>query len=76
MKNLAKLFTEIESNGAKFEMISYPDTYPAGEPQRRCPDLSKARADLNYAPKVHLKAGLQRFIDWCRLDEQYRANKK
>jgi UDP-glucuronate decarboxylase len=76
MKNLAKLFTEIESNGAKFEMISYPDTYPAGEPQRRCPDLSKARTDINYVPKVHLKDGLKRFIEWCRLDEQYKADEK
>jgi len=71
MRNLAKLFTEIESNGATYEMIPYPEHYPAGEPQRRCPDLTKARTELDYTPKVHLEDGLRRFIEWCRSDERY-----
>jgi UDP-glucuronate decarboxylase len=76
MQNLAELFTEIESNGASYEMIPYPESYPAGEPQRRCPNITKARADLNFAPKVHIKDGLRRFIEWCRSDEQYMTPRK
>lgn len=72
MRNLAELFTKIEGGGATYEMIPYPESYPAGEPQRRCPDLTKARTHLAFTPKVHLEDGLVRFIDWCRSDPRYR----
>lgn len=75
MSNLAKLFVEIEGNGASFELIPYPENYPAGEPQRRCPDISKAKMDLAYKPSVSLKQGLKRFIDWCRNEEAYVGKK-
>lgn len=71
MRNLAKLVTIIEGNGASFETIPYPSHYPAGEPQRRCPDLAKARENLGYTPKVQLGEGVLRFINWCRSDERY-----
>jgi UDP-glucuronate decarboxylase len=76
MRNLAELFTIVEGNGATYEMIPYPDNYPAGEPQRRCPDLTKARTDLGFTPKVSLGDGLTRFITWCRSDERYTAPKE
>ncbi len=75
MRNLAALFTKIEGGGASYAMIPYPDNYPAGEPQRRCPDLTKARTDLAFIPKVHLEVGLKRFVDWCRNDPQYMNGK-
>jgi UDP-glucuronate decarboxylase len=75
MSDLAKLFVEIEGNGASFELIPYPENYPAGEPQRRCPDISKAKTDLAYEPTVSLKQGLKRFIDWCRNEEAYVGKK-
>ncbi|MES2087659.1 MAG: NAD-dependent epimerase/dehydratase family protein [Patescibacteria group bacterium] len=71
MADLAKLFVEIEGGGASFELIPYPATYPGGEPQRRCPDLTKAEVDLAYKSAVSLKDGLTRFIDWCRTQEMY-----
>ena len=71
MRNLAELFTKLEEGGTSYEMIPYPESYPAGEPQRRCPDITKARTDLNFTPKVHLEDGLRRFINWCRTDTQY-----
>jgi len=75
MSNLAKMFVEIEGGGASFELISYPENYPAGEPQRRCPDLSKAKTDLSYNPTVSLREGLTRFIEWCRNEEMYVGKK-
>lgn len=55
------------------QCIQYPATYPADEPQRRCPDLTKAMTLLNsYTPTVSLKEGLQRTVRWYQqlLEEQ------
>ncbi|GAB7021530.1 NAD-dependent epimerase/dehydratase family protein [Salidesulfovibrio brasiliensis] len=46
-------------------LIEYPDSYPGGEPTRRCPDIRKARIHLGYEPQVPLRAGLKRFFDWA-----------
>ena len=46
------------------DIIEYPDSYPADEPQRRCPDIRKARLQLGYEPRVELDDGLRRFLGW------------
>ena len=38
-------------------------TYP-GSVARRCPDISKAKINLSYKPKVKLKDGLKMTINW------------
>ena len=38
-------------------------TYP-GSVARRCPDISKAKKDLGYDPKVNWKDGLKVTIEW------------
>ena len=75
MADLAKLFVEIEGGSASYNLIPYPENYPAGEPQRRCPDLTKAELHLAYKAAVSLRDGLARFIDWCRTQEMYVAQK-
>lgn len=45
-------------------IIEYPDSYPADEPLRRCPDIRKARLQLDYEPQVAIEEGLRRFFDW------------
>jgi UDP-glucuronate decarboxylase len=45
-------------------VIEYPDSYPADEPSRRCPDIRKARLQLGYEPMVDLNEGLRRFFTW------------
>ena len=47
-------------------IIEYPDSYPADEPSRRCPDIRKARLQLGYAAQVKLDEGLRRFLDWSQ----------
>ncbi|MFT6050404.1 MAG: UDP-glucuronate decarboxylase [Halioglobus sp.] len=47
-------------------LIEYPDSYPADEPNRRCPDISKARTQLKYKPEVDLDDGLERFFAWTQ----------
>jgi len=46
-------------------IVDYPDTYPADEPSRRCPDITKAMQQLGYAPTVSLDQGLDRFFKWA-----------
>jgi len=43
----------------------YPDSYPADEPQRRCPDIARAHDEVGYTPQVDLDEGLRRFYAWA-----------
>jgi len=51
-------------------VLDHPDTYPADEPQRRCPDIRKARAQLGYEPSIDLEDGLNRFLSWSKVNYQ------
>jgi UDP-glucuronate decarboxylase len=52
--------------GRKIELTNqdYPESYPADEPNRRCPNITKAQSIINFQPKVSLNEGLSRFFDW------------
>lgn len=60
---VADLFPQEE---VRAELVAYPETYPADEPRRRCPDLTKIRRDLGYEPRVALSEGLLRTLAWFR----------
>ena len=60
IKELIKYTGELM--GFKGEYIDAP-TYP-GSVARRCPDISKAKKDLGYEPKVKWKDGLKDTINW------------
>jgi UDP-glucuronate decarboxylase len=47
-------------------VIEYPDSYPADEPNRRCPDIRKAQIQLGFHPAVDLDVGLARFLGWTQ----------
>jgi UDP-glucuronate decarboxylase len=64
MRGLVELITKISARPVKSEFIPYPESYPAGEPMRRCPDITKAAQDVGYAPGVDLEQGLRIFLDW------------
>ena len=72
MADLAKMYSSVVQ-GSTVQYISYPDTYPAGEPQRRCPDLTKAAKELGYASQVDLQTGLARFVAWAREQDSYKG---
>lgn len=42
------------------------DKYLVDNPERRCPDIKKARELLGYEPKVGLEEGLMRTLAWYR----------
>lgn len=71
MEDLAKMYASVVP-GASLKCVSYPSTYPAGEPQRRCPDLTKAARDLNYKSHIDLRTGLTRFVQWAGTQESYK----
>jgi dTDP-glucose 4,6-dehydratase len=39
---------------------------PVDDPQRRCPDISRARQVLGWTPPTPLDAGLRKTLDWWR----------
>lgn len=66
VNNLAQVLNKIFNGTLKINNIDYPKDYPQGEPQRRCPDLTKSKKDLLYDPKIELEEGLNRTLKWCK----------
>jgi UDP-glucuronate decarboxylase len=66
MLNLAKTMEKTLKIPVKKELISYPSDYPSSQPNRRCPDISKAQKELNYQPQISLEEGLKRFYGWAK----------
>jgi UDP-glucuronate decarboxylase len=52
----------IALTGSRSRIVNRP--LPADDPQQRRPDISLARERLDWAPTVHVDAGLQRTIDY------------
>lgn len=71
MLDLARLLEHVVGRSLKVDLIEYPDSYPPDEPMRRCPDLTKARTQLDYHPAVALEEGLRQFVEWAGTHYQY-----
>lgn len=65
MLELARRLERVVGKPLEIRMVEYPDSYPADEPKRRCPDISKAALQLTYRPVVPLDEGLKRFMEWA-----------
>jgi len=64
--DLAKVIAEIFDNKVEIKNMAGPnDAYASADPKRRCPDLSKIKTKCAYFPKVDLRSGLKRFIQWA-----------
>jgi dTDP-glucose 4,6-dehydratase len=55
----------VELTGGKSDII-YQEARIKDDPQRRQPDISKAKEVLGWEPKVSLEEGLSRTIEWFR----------
>jgi UDP-glucuronate decarboxylase len=62
VRELAELV--VEMTGAKVPIISNP--LPQDDPRQRQPDISLARQQLNWEPKVALREGLEKTIAYFR----------
>lgn len=65
MIDLATEIGTVLGKKVRFEIVEYPDTYPADEPNRRCADITKARTHVGFEPTVSLQDGLGRFFSWA-----------
>ena len=65
MVDLVQRIEKVSSRKVTYNVVEYPDSYPADEPNRRCPDIRKARLQLDYEPGVDLDEGLRRFLTWA-----------
>lgn len=64
MITLANFVGKASPHPVSVKLIDYPESYPADEPNRRCPDLSKIKKELGYAPEVTLQEGIKRTLAW------------
>lgn len=65
MLELSTTIGRVLGREVRHNIIEYPDSYPADEPNRRCPDIRKARLQLKYEPRIGLEEGLRRFLGWA-----------
>jgi UDP-glucuronate decarboxylase len=65
MLELVKEIQRVLGRDVPHDVVEYPDAYPADEPNRRCPDITKAQKQVNYQPRVSLTDGLERFFRWA-----------
>ncbi len=68
VKNIYYILQKINDEKIKANFIKHPKSYPNDEPQRRCPDLKKAKQHLSYHPKVKLENGLKKFLEWAKVN--------
>ncbi len=54
----------IELTGSRSKLVRNP--LPADDPTKRRPDITKARAQLGWEPRIKLREGLMKTIDWFR----------
>ena len=50
--------------------ISEDKDYLVDDPQRRCPDLSKAKAKLNFSPSIEPNEGIYRYLQYLKEEGQ------
>ena len=62
IRQLAELTLEL--SGSKSQLIEKP--LPVDDPERRRPDSTRAKQKLDWEPKVPLREGLAKTIDWFR----------
>ena len=62
---LAQKVKELTNSSSEPEFM---EDLPEDDPQRRCPDITKAKEKLDWEPKIGLDEGLKKLIDYLRPD--------
>jgi UDP-glucuronate decarboxylase len=68
MLDLVSEISKVTGNDLRIELQNYPETYPADEPNRRCPDVSRLENLTGFHPTVELQDGLARFFEWTAVN--------
>ena len=66
VKDIYNLLNKINDKKITAKFVSHPKSYPNDEPQRRCPNIMKAKKDLKYKTMINLENGLKKYLDWAR----------
>ena len=64
INKLVECFNQSTNNKVQIEHVPYPAHYPGDEPMRRCPDISRAKKQLRFSPKIPLMEGLIKTWEW------------
>jgi len=69
MRELAAMIAKLANDlfGHEVKVVhgrSAEADYLVDNPTRRCPDITKAREELGYRPRVTLEEGLRRTLRW------------
>lgn len=71
IEQLASIMSEIFNDQVQsIKTIGPTDAYASADPKRRCPDLAKIKANLNFSPKVSIRQGIKRFVEWAKEQEK------
>jgi len=54
----------LDITGSSSEIVFEP--LPETDPERRCPDISLAKRELDWEPRVSLREGIERTLEWYR----------
>jgi dTDP-glucose 4,6-dehydratase len=63
INELAKLVMQLTGSSSQLERRPLPQD----DPKVRCPDITKARLELGWEPKVSLREGLERTIEYFKV---------
>jgi UDP-glucuronate decarboxylase len=67
MRELAAMLLEVAGSQRRVVHIASEEVdYLTDNPNRRCPNIQKARTLLGYMPTVDMKSGLRRLFEWYR----------
>jgi nucleoside-diphosphate-sugar epimerase len=66
MLELVEKIVKISGSRSPIQLHAEPNYDIEDDPQRRCPDITLARKELCFDPKISLDEGLKRLIDWIR----------
>lgn len=66
ISDVATVVKQLTNSKSTITPIPYPDNVPGDDPQRRCPDLSKARTQLNYNPTTSFEDGITKTIPYFK----------
>lgn len=71
MIQLAKIYEEAGKEVFNYTgKVSFENSndkeYLTNNPQRRCPNINKAKEILNYNPKISVQKGVKRFLDFIK----------
>lgn len=75
IKELAEIYVEAGSeifdyNGKVTYEISEDVDYLTNNPERRCPNINKAKEILNYNPSIKVNEGVKRFLQFIKENDE------